>query len=49
MTLHLSEAVENIEQYLSLNQATSSGFNTSDGGLTWSVDEINIGKDTTWS
>lgn len=49
MTLYLDSAVENIENYLSLNQATSSGFSTSDDGTTWHVDEINMGKDTTWS
>lgn len=49
MTLTLSEAVDDIENYLALNVATSSGFTTTDGGVTWQVDEINMGKDTTWS
>lgn len=49
MTLTFNEAVSNLENYLSLNVAASSGFTTSDDGLTWSVDEINMGKDTAWS
>jgi hypothetical protein len=49
MTLTLSAAVESIEDYLALNVATSSGFTTTDGGLTWQVDEINMGTDTAWS
>ncbi|KAI0153771.1 hypothetical protein BJ166DRAFT_627663 [Pestalotiopsis sp. NC0098] len=49
MTLTLSAAVDSLEDYLALNVATSSGFTTSDGGLTWQVDEINMGTDTAWS
>ncbi|KAK6189439.1 PHO85 cyclin-5 [Pestalotiopsis sp. IQ-011] len=49
MTLTLSAAVDSLEDYLALNVATSSGFSSSDGGLTWQVDEINMGTDTAWS
>lgn len=48
-TLVMSEAVTDLNSYLSYNVASSSGLTTSDGGITWVADEINMGKDTTWS
>ncbi|KUI71644.1 hypothetical protein VM1G_07301 [Cytospora mali] len=47
-TLVFSEAVTDLNSYMSYNGASSSGLTTSDGGITWSVDAIAMGKDTTW-
>ncbi|KAH6651656.1 hypothetical protein BKA67DRAFT_660447 [Truncatella angustata] len=47
MTLTFNEAIDTVEP--ALNVATSTGFTTSDGGITWTADEINMGKDTAWS
>ncbi|KAF4966872.1 hypothetical protein FSARC_5485 [Fusarium sarcochroum] len=41
-TIILNEADETFKDTLGLNEATSSGFSSSDGGKTWAVDKINI-------
>lgn len=41
-TIVLDKADSAFGDTLSLNEATSSGLTTSDSGVTWSVDTINI-------
>lgn len=41
-TIVLDKADSAFGDTLSMNEATSSGFTTSDGGVTWSVDTISI-------
>ncbi|KAF4307739.1 hypothetical protein GTA08_BOTSDO03764 [Botryosphaeria dothidea] len=45
ITLHLSEADEKFGDTFTLTGATSTGAKTSDGGKTWTVEEIKINKD----
>lgn len=45
ITLVLNEAEENLDQLLKLTNATTTGFKTTDGGITWTCDSITIGQD----
>lgn len=41
----LNEAEENLDQLLTLTNATTTGFKTADNGVTWTCDSITIAKD----
>ncbi|KAM0544010.1 hypothetical protein ACHAPJ_012035 [Fusarium lateritium] len=45
-TIILNEADKTFKDTLGLNEATSSGFSSSDGGKTWAVSKININAHT---
>lgn len=48
LTLVFSEAVSDLNSYISYNGASSDGLTTSDGGITWVAEAIDMGKDTVW-
>lgn len=48
ITLVMSAAVTDLGDYMSYDGASSDGLTSSDGGITWTVDAIAMGKDTTW-
>lgn len=48
VTLVMSAAVTDLGDYMSYDGASSDGLTSSDGGITWTVDAIAMGKDTTW-
>lgn len=45
ITLVLNEADTGLGELLALTNATSTGFKTSDGGITWKCEKITIEKD----
>lgn len=45
ITLVFNEAQENLNDLNTLTNATSTGFKTTDGGITWACDAITIAKD----
>lgn len=49
VTITLSEAKKDFGTLISYNGASSSGLETTDGGVTWHADSISMGKDTDWS
>ncbi|KAK7729240.1 hypothetical protein SLS53_009304 [Cytospora paraplurivora] len=48
LTLVFSEAVSDLNSYMSYDGASSDGLTTSDGGITWVDAAIDMGKDTVW-